>query len=246
MRRVFLYLFVIGIIWIVQLNGQEQDVTLLGRWGKGSCEAVFERGGYIFIGDGGYLVVYGKQSGQYQKLDEILLNSTIRDIWVKRDTSEVYVACGRSGVEIIGFDVNHPDNKYFRKMGAVDTPGYASGLMHWGNYVYVADGNNGLVILEPNDLILRGTYHTVGFAHKVWGVNDSTFLVAADTSGLYSIRIRNRNPSQLLKLSVSESCLGHWSFGLCGSGMGRYEYCRCFRSFRSSDYRNMDISGYSR
>lgn len=193
---IFLFLF------LVLINGSvlsQQNVTQLGRWGKGQCEAIFRRGEFTFIGNGSYLEVYQTAQGEIQKVDALLLPGLIKDIWVRSGLTVIFVACGSHGFIVVQFD---PQSKalnpsYFQ----FSTPGYTYGLMQFGSYLYLADGENGLRIYyvnNPFNPLLAGTASIPGIARDVWVLNDTTALVAADTAGIYTIRAGGTHANPIL------------------------------------------------
>lgn len=209
MRR-FLYFMFFLLFLSYQIRGQEPEmVTPLGRWAEGRCEAVFRRNGYTFIGNGGYLEVYRSQSGSYERLDAVLMPGPVKDIWVRGGADRIYVACGDEGLQIVNF--NTGTHRFGGIIGERDTDGFANGVMdryvNNRNYVFIADGTNGLVIVDvqnPSSPVQVGTYSTSGFAHEVWVYDDSTVFVAAGSAGLYSINTSTlSNPSFFDSLSFS-------------------------------------------
>lgn len=174
--------------------GQSSNVSLLGRWGVGSSEAIHRRGMYTFVGNGPTIEVYEIKRGTYARTDAMLLEGVVRDIWTRGDLGYIYVACGEAGIFILKFDKTNGD--ILGVVSSYNTPGIASGISQWYQYVYVADGNPGMHILHLEDPErgqpqLRSTYLTQGFAHDVWVVNDSTVLVSADTSGLIAVKTKD-------------------------------------------------------
>ena len=106
MRKFYLNYFLLSLL-LLMINNQayaQQNVTQLGRWGKGHCEAIFRRGGYTFVGNGSYLEVYQTQVGEIEKIDALLLPGLVKDIWVRSDTANIYVACGSRGFILVRFD----------------------------------------------------------------------------------------------------------------------------------------------
>ena len=132
------------------IHSQESHVTLLGRWGKGESEAVFHRGGFTFVGNGAYLEVFQNQQGTYQSLDKILLPGAVQDIWVQGDITNVYVACGDQGLQVVYF--NNLTATFSGIIGTLDTPGFAQGVMQYGSHLYV--GIFPQIILEEFCLFL--------------------------------------------------------------------------------------------
>ncbi|MFH1942581.1 MAG: hypothetical protein ABIL68_10815, partial [bacterium] len=195
MRRFLPLLFSVCFAGI-SMGQQALNVNLLGRWGEGHCEAVFRRGGYTFVGNGDYLEVYRDQGGAYQRLDRILLPGVVRDIWVKNDNISVSVACGNDGLYIVYF--NYITRKFDSIRGSLDTPGFAGGVTQYGDFVFIADGNNGLVTVYVTDQgipTVQGHLSVPGYAREVWVANDSTVLLAAGEAGLYSILSKSSHSS---------------------------------------------------
>jgi len=179
---------------IAIVYGQSSNVSLLGRWGVGRSEAIHRRGMYTFVGNGPSLEVYVNKRGTYSRTDVALLDGVVKDIWTRGDLGFIYVACGEAGISILKFDKNNGD--ILGVVSSYNTLGIASGISQWYQYIYVADGNQGMHILyledpERGQPQLRSTYLTKGFAHDVWVVNDSTVLVAADTSGLIAVKTKD-------------------------------------------------------
>ncbi len=204
--RKFQFIVLSSLLLSSALQSQESQVTLLGRWGKGKSEAVFRRGGFTFSGNGAYLEVFKNQEGSYEILDKILLPGPVKDIWVASNITNIYVACGDEGLQVVYF--NYTTRTFSGIIGTLNTPGYAQGIMHYGNHVYIADGHNGMVIANvtiPSNPQIRGTFSTEGIAHNVWVVNDTTVLVAADSSGLYSVNASDRYYPEELDLLTFEA-----------------------------------------
>lgn len=179
---------------IAVVYSQSSNVNLLGRWGVGPSNAIHRRGVYTFVGNGATIEVYVNKRGTYSRTDAVLLDGVVRDIWTRGDLGFIYVACGEAGISVLKFDKTNGD--ILGVVSSYNTPGIASGISQWYQYVYVADGSQGLHILyledpERSQPQLRSTYQTKGFAHDVWVVNDSTVLVAADTSGLIAVKTKD-------------------------------------------------------
>ena len=196
------YLIIILSLFIMNTCLKAQPhVTRIGRWGEGYCESIFKRSGYTFVGNGAYLEVYKMVNNEYQKLHEILMPATVRDLWVRSDLTYIYSACGRKGLQIVSFDPGVEE--FIRITGSIDTEGFSNGLIQFGSFVYIADGSNGMQIVDvgnPFNPIPRGKYPTAASAHEIWVANDSTALVAADSAGLYAIKITDPYYPSLIDL----------------------------------------------
>ncbi len=102
-----------------EATNADSNVTLIGRWPNGPCDAVFVVGNYAYIGNGG-------------------------------------------AIDIL--DISYPATP--ERVGQMITPSVVWGIHVSGNYVYVADGEDGLYILR-NDLLLgvaSGEVFPLGFA----------------------------------------------------------------------------------
>ena len=82
--------------------------------------------------------------------------------------------------------LNIKDKSNPQLIGYYDTPGYALGVYVSGNYAYVADGYEGLRIIDistPATPTEVGYYDTPGYALGVYVSGDYTYI--ADDDGLY-------------------------------------------------------------
>ncbi|MCK5147174.1 choice-of-anchor D domain-containing protein [bacterium] len=206
--------FIIKSILILGLPllGLAQSITYEGRWAEGHNNAVFSRSGLTFIGNGALLEIYetigGRNNRQYQQVPgaSILLSDVVEDIWVRSNGNYAYVACGEAGFQIIELDL---DNKAFGSIvSTINTPGFCSGLFQYGNYLYIADGSAGLLIYYiglADDPVLQSSLPTGDFAHDIWVLNDNALLIAAESSGIYSIDILQKDePQKMDSLALSE------------------------------------------
>jgi hypothetical protein len=83
-------------------------------------------------------------------------------------------------------------------IGAIITPGYASGVTVTGNTIYVADGDSGLQIIDASDLSNPKIADTVKLNSDVRGIKISG-NIAYLANGYAGLQIMNiHNPSQLL------------------------------------------------
>ena len=106
-----------------------------------------------------------------------------------------YMADGYSGIRISNFVYNPYRWINIFNASSFDTPGYASGIVEFTPYLYVADGPSGLRIINVwNDYQLSdvGFYDTPGWARRV-AVSGSYAYVADSDSGLRIINILTRS-----------------------------------------------------
>jgi len=97
---------------------------------------------------------------------------------VHGNSSVIAAVAGQNGVELMDTNLN--------KLGSFNTAGTASGVFVSGNYVYVADGDNGLVVFDisnPSAPFEAEQVSTVGAATGVY-VDGDTVYVATGTAGL--------------------------------------------------------------
>ena len=95
-----------------------------------------------------------------------------------------------------GFNPNSPTGglAVAESLGRFDTSGEAKNVAVSGSYAYVADGANGLVILnitDPKNPVLAGSYDTDGTANDV-AVSGNYAYVADGLNGLAIINITNK------------------------------------------------------
>jgi hypothetical protein len=98
---------------------------------------------------------------------------------------------------------NVSDDPFF--MGLYNTPGYAQGIYASDSYALVADGVNGLIIIdisEPHVPSFVSSYNTPAYAHDIAATNTHAF-VADGTSGLLILNISNPQNISLVS-AVSE------------------------------------------
>ena len=155
------------------------------------------------MGNGAYLEVYQNRSGLYEFQHAVLMPAKINYIWVKDDTTTVFAACGKLGLQIAYFDW---EEKQFKQnqagewiIGEYEDLGYATGVEQARSYAYVTCGDDGLAILNvgvASHVVPRGTYQTPAYAHDLAVVDEYTVLVAVDSAGLYSVRVTDKdNPT---------------------------------------------------
>ena len=189
-------------MFIVFSATHAQNVGEVGRWAEGHCESIYRRGEYTFLGNGAYLEAYRKINiGGYQRIDRILMDAPIEDIWVKSDTTHIFVACGDTGLQVVYFDADEPTDQFVQIIGRHDTDGFASGVCEYNGYTYVADGENGLVVFNtgfPSSPDQIGHLPLDGEAHDIWIVGGLRALIPADTAGLYMVDISVPSEPEIL------------------------------------------------
>ena len=101
-------------------------------------------------------------------------------------------------------------------VGHYDTAGHADGITVSGNYAYVADGRNGLVIVDvsnPKAPVFAGCYDTEGDAHGVF-VSGNYAYVADGRNGLVIVDVSNKEAPVLVEYYDTEGD----AYGLFVSG----------------------------
>jgi len=123
-----------------------------------------------------------------------------QDVFVEADYA--YIADGANGLVIV--DVSNPLSPRFAGSdippsgnpsvaGVYDTAGFASGVAVSGDYAYVADGTNGLVIVDvsdPSAPVEAGSYDTTENAKKAAVKGDYVYL-ADGLNGLSVVDVSN-------------------------------------------------------
>ena len=209
MRKFFILLFPLFLFGKSALGQDTLNVNQLGRWGKGPSKAVFLRGGYTFVGNGAYLEVYKAHLGSYNRVSTKLMPGPVEDIWVRSDTTHVYVACGDEGVYVVTLSNGILGGIVAKR----NTDGFASALMQFGGnsrFLFVADGRKGLAVVDmidannPRNLNVIGNILLPGFARDVWAISEDTVLVAADSAGLYSVDVSVKSDPDTLDVLTFE------------------------------------------
>jgi hypothetical protein len=105
-----------------------------------------------------------------------------------RDCRDVALVAQRAFVacEQLGIAVWRLDTFPFVQVGSFDTPGNARGVGVRGNHIFVADGRNGLMVIdatEPNNLRSLSTLSLDGYANSIL-VDDSLVIVACGSGGV--------------------------------------------------------------
>jgi len=216
--RIFLFL-IIFLLSLSSVFGQSSDNTeLIGRWGYGHCKAIARwQDTFTFIGNGSVLEVYGYNIGssELEKFDQILLAGEIVDIGVHDVTTtddqvNLCVACEDTGFQMVFFYHKGINKGTFDASTYVkDTDGCAQGIT-WDeeDYIYVADGENGLVIFyaqEATNPEFIENVKTKGYARDVCVINDSSVVVAIDTCGLQSISLERNAQNKIITLQSADT-----------------------------------------
>ena len=108
-----------------------------------------------------------------------------------------YLACGSSGVVL--YDVASPATSLDTPAGSFDTDGTATALALVGNTIYVADGANGLVVLDGSsaaNITELGQFATTGNAEALASKGDVVY-VTDDEDGVHVVDVsQGSNPNQ--------------------------------------------------
>ena len=71
-------------------------------------------------------------------------------------------------------------------VGSYNTTGYANNVAISGNYAYIADGSEGLVIVnieDPSNPTFVGNYSTDGYVHRVAISGNYAYVAARNNAG---------------------------------------------------------------
>ncbi|RMD91624.1 MAG: T9SS C-terminal target domain-containing protein [Calditrichaeota bacterium] len=194
-----------------------QNVTLIGRWPDGPCEAVAVNGTYAYIGKGGSLDIVDVSIPENPKrTGNLITPGFVADLAVQGDL--VFIANRNRGLRITNVsDPTAPVEK-----GAFKTPGGAREVLVSDSQAYILTWSDGLNPFNPETLIrfnlpkpahvkltiynllgqkirvLLDEYKPAGF-HKVsWDGRDQHGFLAP--SGLYLYRIKAGEFEKTLKM----------------------------------------------
>ncbi|MCU0485865.1 MAG: hypothetical protein MUC85_07095, partial [Anaerolineales bacterium] len=142
---------------------------------------------YVYVADGNNGLVSLKLDAVNNTLtpfEQIPVAGFVEDVFksVKIDNF-LFLASGTAGLRVIKIQ----DPKNLVSGGYCDTPGYASHVMYYGGYVYVADGVSGVQVVNwdanavpPSPII--ASYNTTGLASRMaWAEG---YVMLADYSAL--------------------------------------------------------------
>ena len=156
----------------------------------------------LYLGDG-WRAVTGFVSnpanpGFLDQRERVVPFGYIEDLAMSEDNTHIYVADDEMGVTV--FDASRIYEREISRIGNVDTPGNAYGIDVEGNYVYVADNDHGLQVMEIGAdripvpvaaLLLPGDCVAIE-------VRDGLAFIAAEDAGLFVVDVRDpRNPLSL-------------------------------------------------
>ncbi len=170
-------------------TGDADNISLIGRWAEGPCNACDGVGSIGYIGNGAYLdVVDFSTPGSEVRLGRVLVPGPINDIKVVGNYA--YVANYEDGLRII--DVSNASAPV--EVGSCDTPGDAQGVDVAAGLAYVADSYvGGLRIIDvttPAAPVEIGFLDTSGDTRNVF-VQGNYAYVADDYEGLRIIDVSN-------------------------------------------------------
>lgn len=142
--KVFKYSLVFFLSILSSLSGQtSQNVNLIGRWGHGSCQAVYADSIHAFIGNGvSFQILDMTDPESPQVLGEVVLPEAIKKIIIRDNFA--YVLTGQSGVRVVDISNYYtPTEITFYKLQT-----YIEDLAIGGNCAYVTAGDSGLRIID--------------------------------------------------------------------------------------------------
>ncbi|MFO7891139.1 MAG: LamG-like jellyroll fold domain-containing protein [bacterium] len=219
MRYFRIFLFIIILLSLSSVFGQVNDnIELIGRWGYGHCKTIARwQNTFTFVGNGSILEVYGYGVGssELKKFDQILLAGEINDIAIHDVTTtddqiNICVALGDTGFQMVFFYYQGINKGTFDTSTYIEnTDGSALGVS-WDqdDYIYIADGYNGLVVFDAQEVTNPGfmeNIKTPSDARDVCVVNDSSVVVAVDTSGVLSISVKRNAQNEIITLESADT-----------------------------------------
>ncbi len=126
---------------------QNKNISLLGRWAEGECDAVDVKDNIICFGNGGYLMIGDITDPENPViLSKILLPGTVKDIILSGNY--VYTANAGGGFNIV--DIFTPDSPQLA--GTYQFDGWVRDFAVQGNYAYICDLREKLIIIDFSDL----------------------------------------------------------------------------------------------
>ena len=176
----------------------EKNVSLLGRWAAGLCNAVYISGQYCYTANGAAMDILDITDPAEPVLKgKAIVPTVIREIFVIGNYA--YIADDVGGLRIV--NVEYPSAPY--EVGSFASANQANSIFVDGNYAYVADRLNGLRILDvtnPSSPKQVGVYKASEFSAWDVYVSNGYAYVADFYSPLLRI-IDINNPSSPKEVS---------------------------------------------
>lgn len=194
-------LFIVFLLMISSMSfAQNNNISLLGKWGKGACHTVHRWEGYTLIGNGAYLEVYKKFGSTYMLKDRLLMDGPVEAIWTETEPppnkhANVVVACGFAGLHIVYLDYQFAE---FTHIASLELPGYLNGIhAHDSNpdTLYISAGYEGFHIIEfvrASQPHYISSFQLPYFVNDVHAVSDTILLAAVGKQGVYSLNTSDR------------------------------------------------------
>ncbi len=179
------------------LPGEAKDVAVDGNYA------------YVACGSSGLRIINIADKTAPVEVSYHKVNTDAQGVCFSNDT--VFVAYGD---KIRAYDVSTPE--VINVVGSKNTSGTSYDVFVSGDSAYVADGENGLVILDISDLINgniteTGSFDTDGTAFDVFVVGDSAY-VADDDCGMRIIDVSGPNETRFFD-NISDEVKGVYVSG---------------------------------
>jgi formylglycine-generating enzyme required for sulfatase activity len=131
-----------------------------------------------------------------------------KDVAMSRDNTHVFVADDEMGVTVV--DATEVYEMRLSVSGNADTPGHAQGIDVEGDFIYVADGEQGLQILRADAAYQPTRIASVDLGGDCLAIDvrDGTAFLAAKDAGLHVVDVRDPYHPVLLGSVVTSYAQG--------------------------------------
>ncbi len=164
---------------------RDSNVSLIGRLATGPCNAVKTVGNLVYYGNGSYLEVSDYSTPEKPlALGRLMLPALINELFIEKNL--IYVAAAEAGIRII-------DMNTMNEIGSYDTNGWTYDVCVMGDYAYLADGGDGLRILDianPASPVEVGAVDTDGWSYGIT-VHENLVYLADGKNGVRIFYIEN-------------------------------------------------------
>lgn len=152
------------------------------------------RDSWVYIAGGAQFIAVNVSDPRYPNLRfQFYYPRNCRGITI--ENSRGYLACEQIGVAAWRLDTFPPV-----QIGGFDTPGNARGVVVKNGILFVADGVNGLVVVDardPMNMRLSGSLTVEGYANSV-ALDDTLVLIACGSGGLAVINCARTEEPELI------------------------------------------------
>lgn len=140
---------------------------------------------YVTDGKTGLLLLEALEGSPFELMKTISTSDEIYDVRI--NDNYAYFAAGITGIQVFNLNISNPPREEYRPINNYNTAGSAMAVDLSGDSLYVADGSNGLVILDvtsPDAIVSLSGYNVVGDTCLDVAVQNQIAYLACGSRGI--------------------------------------------------------------